>query len=130
MKLEIPFTEEEMPDLLVPFDRVLIYPLNKLDEAQKSSEQPMMQKCVRDISDGNPVPKHWKTIYTSNSAVVVKAGKLCVDLKAGDVVIFGKYAGTDIKFQSIDCMCVRESDIFLILRSDSDPIGFKVNSPE
>jgi chaperonin GroES len=35
--------------------------------------------------------------------------------KVGDVVLYGKYAGTEINFEGKDYLIMRESDIFAIL---------------
>ena len=43
-------------------------------------------------------------------------GKLVpLDVKEGDVVLYGKYSGTDIKHQGKEYLIVRESDILAIL---------------
>ncbi len=43
-------------------------------------------------------------------------GKLVpLDVKEGDVVLYGKYSGTDIKHQGNEYLIVRESDILAIL---------------
>ncbi|RLD38585.1 MAG: co-chaperone GroES [Bacteroidetes bacterium] len=38
-----------------------------------------------------------------------------VTVKAGDVVLYGKYAGTEISFENKDFMIMRESDIVAII---------------
>ena len=43
-------------------------------------------------------------------------GKLLpLDVKAGDKVLFGKYAGTEIKLDGIDYLIMREDDILGVL---------------
>lgn len=43
-------------------------------------------------------------------------GKLVpLDVKAGDVVLYSKYAGTDIKYEGKEYLVLRESDILAIL---------------
>ena len=43
-------------------------------------------------------------------------GKLVpLDVKEGDVVLYGKYAGTEIKHSGKDYLIVRESDILAIV---------------
>lgn len=36
-------------------------------------------------------------------------------VKVGDVVLYGKYAGTELKFEGEDFLIMRESDIYAIL---------------
>jgi chaperonin GroES len=38
-----------------------------------------------------------------------------VTVKAGDTVLYGKYAGTDIQLEGIDYLIMRESDILAII---------------
>ncbi len=38
-----------------------------------------------------------------------------LDLRAGDVVLFGKYAGTEIKIDSEDRLIMREDDVLAVL---------------
>jgi chaperonin GroES len=43
-------------------------------------------------------------------------GKLVpLDVKEGDVVLYGKYSGTDIKYEGKEYLIVRESDILAII---------------
>ena len=42
-----------------------------------------------------------------------ETGKLVpLDVKAGDTILFGKYAGTDVKIDGSEYLIMRESDIF------------------
>jgi len=36
-------------------------------------------------------------------------------VKAGDVILYGKYAGTEVTFDGTDYLIMRESDIFAIV---------------
>ena len=36
-------------------------------------------------------------------------------VKEGDTVLYGKYAGTEISYEGVDYLIMRESDIFAIL---------------
>ncbi len=43
---------------------------------------------------------------------ITEAGKVIpVDLTVGDTVLFGKYAGTEIKIDGVDYLIMREDDI-------------------
>lgn len=43
-------------------------------------------------------------------------GKLvAVDVKVGDRVIFSKYAGTEVKYDSVEYLLCRESDILAVV---------------
>jgi len=45
-----------------------------------------------------------------------EAGKLIpIDLKVGDVVLFGKWSGTEVKLDGEDLLIMKESDIMGVL---------------
>ena len=45
-----------------------------------------------------------------------EAGKLIpLDVKAGDRVLFGKWSGTEVKIDGVDCLIMKESDIMGVL---------------
>ena len=51
--------------------------------------------------------------------IVIAVGNGKVDepltVKEGDVVLYGKYAGTEVSFEGKDYLIMRESDIFAIV---------------
>ena len=54
--------------------------------------------------------------------IAVGSGKLCDDgsvkpleVKAGDRVVIGKYAGNEIKVDGVTCCIVREEDILAVI---------------
>ena len=50
---------------------------------------------------------------------VLKDGKVRpVDVKVGDVVLFGKYSGTEVKLDGEEHMLIREDDILAVTRSE------------
>jgi chaperonin GroES len=45
-----------------------------------------------------------------------ESGKLIpLDLKAGDLVLFGKWSGTEVKIDGLDLLIMKESDIMGVL---------------
>ena len=52
---------------------------------------------------------------------VLKDGKVRpVDVKVGDVVLFGKYSGTEIKIDGEEHLMLREDDILAVTRSGEE----------
>src|SRR5712691_8501143 len=48
---------------------------------------------------------------------VTDDGKLQpLDIKAGDTVVFGKYAGTEVKIEGEDLLIIREDDVLGVLK--------------
>jgi len=49
---------------------------------------------------------------------VTDDGKLQpLDIKVGDTVVFGKYAGTEVKIDGEDLLIIREDDVLGVLES-------------
>jgi chaperonin GroES len=38
-----------------------------------------------------------------------------LELKSGDLILFGKYSGTEIKWQGEECLIMREDDVLAVL---------------
>jgi chaperonin GroES len=53
-----------------------------------------------------------------------EAGKLIpIDLEVGDLVLFGKWSGTEVKLDGVDLLIMKESDIMGVL--DQQPVAKK-----
>ena len=49
---------------------------------------------------------------------VTDDGKLqAIEVKVGDTVVFGKYAGTEVKVEGDDLLIIREDDVLGVLES-------------
>jgi chaperonin GroES len=49
---------------------------------------------------------------------VTDDGKLQpIEIKVGDTVVFGKYAGTEVKIDGDDLLIIREDDVLGVLES-------------
>ena len=87
-------------------DRVMILPL----EAEEKTE------------GGIVLPDTAKEKPQKGKVVAVGTGKLLEDgsrakmsLKVGDIVLFGKYSGTEVKIDSEDYSIMRESDVLAVV---------------
>ena len=68
-------------------------------------------------ASGNIIPDTAKEKPQRGTVVAVGDGKKDEPLtvKAGDTVLYGKYAGTEINVEGNDYLIMRESDIFAIV---------------
>lgn len=68
-------------------------------------------------ASGIIIPDTAKEKPQRGTVVAVGNGKKDEPLtvKAGDTVLYGKYAGTEIQFEGKDYLIMRESDIFAII---------------
>ncbi|HNR90176.1 MAG TPA: co-chaperone GroES [Spirochaetota bacterium] len=59
-------------------------------------------------------PQQGKVVSVGNGRY--EDGKLIpLDVKAGDTVLFGKYSGTEVKYQGKEFLIVRENDILAVI---------------
>src|SRR5262249_38273842 len=84
------------------------------------------------VKGGIIIPDTAKEKPMEGEVVAVGRGKLADDgkrtaleVKAGDRVLFGKYAGTEIKIDDQDYVIMREEEILAILDSAAESTGSK-----
>ncbi len=56
-------------------------------------------------------PQEGKVIAAGKGKVTPEGKVLPLDVKAGDLVLFGKYAGSEIKVDGVEYLIMREDDI-------------------
>lgn len=88
------------------------------------NEHILVQRLEQEsISKGGIIiPDTAKEKPAKGAVVAVGPGKrakdgsrLAIDLKPGDVVLFGKYSGTEVKLNGTEYMILREDDILAIV---------------
>lgn len=60
-------------------------------------------------------PQKGEIVAVGKGKVTEDGKVLPVDLKVGDKVLFGKYAGTEIKIDGVDYLIMREDDILGVI---------------
>ncbi|GIV55492.1 MAG: co-chaperone GroES [Chlorobi bacterium NICIL-2] len=60
-------------------------------------------------------PMQGEVVAVGNGKVTEDGKVLPLSVKVGDKVLYGKYAGTEIKIDGEDYLIMRESDIFAII---------------
>jgi len=80
---------------------------------------PMEQETVKGgiiIPDtAKEKPQQGKVVAVGPGRLSENGERLVPEVKAGDVVLFGKYSGTEIEVDSKDLLILRESDILAVL---------------
>ncbi|PLX90533.1 MAG: co-chaperone GroES [Desulfuromonas sp.] len=56
-------------------------------------------------------PQEGKVIAAGKGKVTPEGKVLPLDVKKGDLVLFGKYAGSEIKVEGVEYLIMREDDI-------------------
>ncbi|MFA7060795.1 MAG: co-chaperone GroES [Pedobacter sp.] len=60
-------------------------------------------------------PQRGEIVAVGNGKKTEDGKVLPLDVKVGDVVLFGKYAGTEIKVDGADFLMMREDDILAVV---------------
>jgi chaperonin GroES len=60
-------------------------------------------------------PQRGKIVAVGNGKKTEDGKVLPLDVKVGDLVLFGKYAGTEIKVDNDDFVMMREDDILAVV---------------
>ena len=92
-------------------DRVLIRPLEK--------EQVTASGIVIPDTADKEKPSEGEILALGKGGIPDSNGKPCANpeefLKVGDKVLFGKYAGTDVKIEDEDYLIMREDDVLGVI---------------
>lgn len=87
-------------------DRVVVKPIEQAEKKQggiiipdTAKEKPMQGQIVA-VGPGK----------VADSGELIK-----MEVKVGDIVLFGKYSGTEVSIDNEDFLIMRESDIFAIM---------------
>lgn len=88
-------------------DRVVI---ERLDEAeQKTSGGIIIPDTAKEK------PQRGKVVAVGDGAFNDKGERNKLDVKVGDQVLFGKYAGNDIKIDGVEYLIMKESEILAVV---------------
>ena len=60
-------------------------------------------------------PSRGEVIAIGSGKVLENGTRVAPEIKVGDIVLFGKYAGSEIKLEGIEHLVMREEDILAIV---------------
>ena len=87
-------------------DRIII---ERLDEDETTKGGIIIPDAAKEK------PQRGKIIAVGKGKVAEDGSTRPLDVKAGDVVLFGKYAGTEIKIDDEDRLIMREDDVLAVI---------------
>jgi chaperonin GroES len=103
----IPRTKGETSMKLRPLhDRIIV---KRVDEETKTAGGIFIPETAKEK------PQQGVIIAVVKGKTTEDGKLLPLDVKAGDKVLFGKYAGSEIKLDSVDYIIMREDDILGVL---------------
>ena len=87
-------------------DRVLVL---RVEEEQKTAGGIIIPDTAKEK------PQEGKVVALGPGKLNEKGGRIPLDVKANDRILFGKYAGTDIKLDGVEHIFMKEDDILSIV---------------
>ena len=87
-------------------DRIIV---KRLEEETKTAGGILIPDTAKEK------PQQGEVVAVGKGKVTEDGKTIPMDVKAGDKVLFGKYAGTEIKLEGQDYMIMREDDILGVL---------------
>jgi chaperonin GroES len=60
-------------------------------------------------------PQQGKVVAVGNGKVKDDGGRIALDVKAGDLILFGKYSGQEIKIDGNEYLIMREDEVLAVV---------------
>lgn len=87
-------------------DRVIV---KRVSEEEKTSGGIIIPDTAKEK------PMEGEVVAVGGGKILDNGTKVPMDVKAGDRVLFGKYAGTEVKIDGVEHLIMREDDILGII---------------
>ncbi|MBH8599547.1 MULTISPECIES: co-chaperone GroES [unclassified Thermoactinomyces] len=87
-------------------DRVVLEPVEKEEKTASGIVLPETAK---------EKPQEGRIVAVGTGRIDEKGSRIPLEVKEGDLVIFSKYAGTEVKYGEKEYLILRESDILAIV---------------
>jgi len=87
-------------------DRVVVQPMEAEEKKQGGIIIPDTAK---------EKPQQGKIVAVGPGRVSESGEKVAMEVKVGDIVLYGKYSGTEVTIDNEDLLIMRESDILAVL---------------
>jgi chaperonin GroES len=92
-----------------------IRPINDRIIVQRIEEQEQMRGGLYIPDTAREKPQEGKVIAVGNGKLLENGSRTPIDIKAGDKVLFGKYAGTEVKLDGEEYLILREDDVLGVI---------------
>ena len=96
-----------------------IRPLNDRIIVKRLGEQEQMRGGLYIPDTAKEKPQEGEVLAVGNGKLLDNGTRIAIDLKAGDRVLFGKYAGTEVKLDGEELLILREDDVLGVVQSSA-----------
>ncbi len=94
-----------------------VRPLHDRILVKRVDEQKEVKKGNIIIPDtAKEKPQEGKVVAVGNGKILEDGTKVDLEVKAKDRILFGKYAGTEVRIEDQDYLIMREDDILAIVK--------------
>jgi chaperonin GroES len=104
---------------------VSIRPLNDRIIVRRMEEQEQMRGGLYIPDTAKEKPQEGEVLAVGNGKLLDNGQRIAIDLKAGDRILFGKYAGTEIKLDGEEYLILREDDVLGVVETAAKGKGAK-----
>jgi chaperonin GroES len=104
---------------------VSIRPLNDRIIVRRMEEQEQMRGGLYIPDTAKEKPQEGEVLAVGNGKLLDNGQRIAIDLKAGDRILFGKYAGTEIKLDGNEYLILREDDVLGVVETTAKGKGAK-----
>ena len=94
-----------------------IRPLNDRIIVKRLEEQEQMRGGLYMPDTAKEKPQEGEVLAVGNGKLLENGTRIAIDLKAGDRILFGKYAGTEVKLDGEELLILREDDVLGVVQS-------------
>lgn len=102
-----------------------IRPLNDRIIVRRVEDQEQMRGGLYIPDTAKEKPQEGEVIAVGNGKLLDNGTRIAIDIKAGDKVLFGKYAGTEIKLDGEEYLILREDDVLGVIEGATKAKGAK-----
>jgi chaperonin GroES len=102
-----------------------IRPLNDRIIVRRTEDQEQMRGGLYIPDTAKEKPQEGEVIAVGNGKLLDNGTRIAIDIKAGDKVLFGKYAGTEIKLDGEEYLILREDDVLGVIEGAAKGKGAK-----
>ena len=100
-----------------------IRPLNDRIIVKRIEEQEQMRGGLYIPDTAKEKPQEGEVLAVGNGKLLENGTRIAIDLKVGDRVLFGKYAGTEVKLDGEELRILREADVLGVGAGTSQGTG-------
>jgi len=91
-------------------DRILI---QRLEEGEQNIGGIIIPDSAKDK------PQRGTVVAAGDGRTTAEGTRISLDVKKGDTVLFGKYAGQEIKFDGVEYLILKEDELFATILTDA-----------